>query len=76
MLQNEAGARAKSAAGAFSRAKAWVEHRGSGWMGLAMGCAVAFLGTTVLKRAAGAAVSGVASGKNFVSSIWLLHRSL
>ncbi|CAL8463204.1 g2738 [Coccomyxa elongata] len=60
--KNEAEARAKSGASAFSRAKAWVEHRGGGWVGLAVGCAVAFLGTTVLKRAAGAAVSGVPSG--------------
>lgn len=63
-LQNEAEARAKSGASAFSRAKAWVEHRGGGWMGLAVGCAVAFLGTTVLKRAAGAAVSSVPSGED------------
>ena len=64
-LQNGAEARAKSGAGAFSWAKAWVEHRGGGWMGLAVGCAVAFLGTTVLKRVAGAAVSGVPSGEDF-----------
>ncbi|EIE21344.1 hypothetical protein COCSUDRAFT_66840 [Coccomyxa subellipsoidea C-169] len=60
--RNEADARAKSDANALSRAKAWVESRGCGWLGLVAAGAVAFLGSGLLKRAAGAAVGGAVLG--------------
>ena len=61
-VQNEADARAKSDANALSRAKAWVESRGCGWLGLVAAGAVAFLGYGLLKRAAGAAIGGAVLG--------------
>ncbi|KAK9908181.1 hypothetical protein WJX75_003830 [Coccomyxa subellipsoidea] len=60
--RNGADARSKSDASALSRARAWVETRGCGWLGLVAAGAAAFLGTNLLMRAAGAAVGGAALG--------------
>jgi hypothetical protein len=63
-VQNGADARSKSDASALSRARAWVETRGCGWLGLVAAGAAAFLGTNLLMRAAGAAVGGAALGES------------
>lgn len=63
-VQSGADAMSKSDASALSRARAWVETRGWSWLGLFAAGAAAFLGTSLLKRAAGAAVGGATLGES------------
>ena len=71
-MQSDADARARSEAGALARARAWVDSKAGGLLGLAAAGAAALLGAELLKRGACGTLGALGDPRRFLQ-VWKLH---